>query len=783
MSLTRCVLAATVLLSFSASLPQSFPGPENSFGWAAYPEAGEGLYVNPAAGSFLRGLRFRLGFSASDSSIEKIDMVDLSLSGAGFGIWWGDDILRYTTSLAMRAIGDNVSLGFSYSWFRTVYSTSQWHDKSTWSAGITVRPVSWLGTGAFYRSGVETSEQEVSSHIGAGIAIRPFERLITLTGDLHTSSDFGDISFSGGFELRPIEGLAVRGSIDEDGFTAGLGMEFGHFGVSGAGSFNNDAVYGSARGEILYSTASMENLAGSGMRYVRFSPGETDELPHRPFLGPRQRSFTEQMMLLDFLVDDSSVEGIILDVRHGTGNPAQTEELRNQLARFRSTGREVYVFVQTGGNAECYLASVGRSFIHPAGEIALTGLAGTSFFARDLLDNLGIYPDLLHIGEFKSASDMLTRSDMSEAQRTATTALLTSMQAELMRGISLGRDLEPAQLSSILEKGLYTADRAVSAGLVDGIARVTEIVDRIEEETGRRVRVISLDGYASEIPCAVQWEPEPHVAVVVATGTITTGKSGDMFPLGRTMGSETVVSILEEAASAPGVRAIVLRIDTGGGDALASDDIHHAISEIRQHVPVVVSMGGVAASGGYYIACSSDRIYADALTVTGSIGIISGKFSFGGLLEKIGINAVHTSITPVGGIGSPFRPYTETERERVFQMMSDGYDLFVTNVAEGRNMTWAEVDSIGRGRVWSGTDAVEIGIVDRIGGVADAVAYAATLGGIDQRHPAIRIYPEPPALGTLEFPGFGLQGALSEFVMEPPLEGRLLYIAAPLNIE
>jgi len=177
MFFTRCVLATAVLLPFSASLSQSFPGPENSFAWAAYPEAGEGLYVNPAAGSFLNGLRFRLGFSASDSSLEKIDMIDLSLSGASFGIWWGDDILRYTTSLATRAVGDNVSLGFSYSWFGTKYSSNQWHDKNTWSAGITVRPVSWLGTGAFYRSGIETSEQEVSSHVGAGIALRPFGQL------------------------------------------------------------------------------------------------------------------------------------------------------------------------------------------------------------------------------------------------------------------------------------------------------------------------------------------------------------------------------------------------------------------------------------------------------------------------------------------------------------------------------------------------------------------------------------------------------------------------------
>jgi protease-4 len=421
--------------------------------------------------------------------------------------------------------------------------------------------------------------------------------------------------------------------------------------------------------------------------------------------------------------------------------------------------------------------------IHPAGEMSLTGFSSTSFFARGLLDRLGIYPDLMHIGEFKSASDMLTRSDMSEAQEIATTALLESMQEELTGAVVEGWSLDPAEVSAILEDGIFTSDRAVDRGLADMVGRPSDADDLIGVDTGRRIRTVSLDEYAASIPSGGRWEPEPHVAVVVATGFIVPGRSGEMFPLGRTMGSETLSDQIRRAASVPGVRALVVRIDSGGGDALASDDIHHAMAETSGRIPVIVSMGGVAASGGYYMACAADVVYADAMTVTGSIGIISGKFSFGEMLEKLGVNPVQTSVSPSGGMQSSWRPYTEGERERVFLMMADGYDLFVGTVAESRGMSVQAVDSIGRGRVWSGTDALAIGLVDSIGGVADAISCAARMGGIDDRVPAVRVYPEPSALGSLD-PMTGYFGSgFGDTACELFTEGRLLYVAPPMSIE
>jgi protease IV len=204
------------------------------------------------------------------------------------------------------------------------------------------------------------------------------------------------------------------------------------------------------------------------------------------------------------------------------------------------------------------------------------------------------------------------------------------------------------------------------------------------------------------------------------------------------------------------------------------------VEEIRKSVPVIVSMGGVAASGGYCMACGADRIFADNMTITGSIGIISGKFAFGGMLDSLGINMEEVSTGPMAGMYTPFRRFTDPERQRVIELMHDGYDLFVQTVADGRNMTYEEVDSIGRGRVWAGSDALEIGLVDQIGGVADAVMYAASQGGLDPNEiPRVLIYPTPSFPGNITAPGLGVTSHLMELLVDQ----QYMYLMRPLELD
>ncbi len=771
-----------ILVSMAGAI--SAPGPNEVFNWVAYPEAGNPELVNPAGFSFVNSLRLRIGMRASDSAFEGFDRVSLAFPGAGFSGWWDDDVSmrKFTFSSSMNIFGNTASIGVGYTWFDPTVRNNSFSGKDFYTLGMLIRPLEWFSFGLVRKGEIDLpGDDDVEATYRAGFAVRPLGEDLTITADLETGTVLDDYRFSAGFEIRPMEGLAIRFDAGEDHLSLGLEAGFGQAALSYGAITDDNYSYSSSRGEITFSTGPGPNLLEPSGIFVRFDTGQFDELRKRDFLGPVRPCFTETALLLDRIASDNSVSGVIVDLEGSAGSMAQAEEIRNLLQRIKGSGKKVYFYLENGGNAEYYLASCGSGiWMHPNGSVSFTGLASEAFFLREFLDRLGIYPDLVRIGEYKSASDMLTRSDMSDAQRRATTALLESLQRELIAGVANGTGLEPAQLHLIMNAGPYTAARAVTAGMVSGVCYKDEIEERIGDELGGEISVISIENYAESIPEDSNWGPGEHIAIVVATGFIMNGESGSSFPFGRVMGSETVCDILREAASQTGVQSIVLRIDSPGGDALASADMHHAVERIRREIPVIVSMGGVAASGGYHMACGADRIFADRLTVTGSIGIISGKFSFGGLLDSLGVNVEEISTGPMASMNSPFRPYTDSQRGRAFDLMEDGYNLFVETVARGREMTFEEVDSIGKGRVWSGADALEIGLIDEYGGVVDAVYYAAGLTGmsIDEAL-EVRIYPTPSFPGSIAFPGFGVSEHLVEFIGS----GQVLYMMQPLRIE
>ncbi len=762
----------------------SAPGPNEVFNWVAYPEAGNPELVNPAGFSFVNSLRLRLGMAASDSTFEGFDRVSIAFPGAGISGWWDDEVSmrKFTISSSMNIFENTASIGVGYTWFDPTVKSSPFSGKNFYTLGMIVRPLEWFSFGLVRRGGMDLpGDVDVEASYRAGFAVRPLGEDLTIVSDLETGTKFEDYRFSAGVEFRPMEGLAIRADAGEDYLSLGLEAGFGGAALSYGATSDDNYSYSSSRGDITFSAGPGPNMFEPSGIFVRFETGHFDELRQRPFLGSIQPCFTETALLLDRIASDNSVSGVIVDIRGSVGSLAQAEEIRTLLQRVSESGKKVYFYVEDISNGGYYLASCGSSiWIHPGGSVRFIGLASAGFFLRDFLDRFGIYPDLLHIGEYKSASDMLTRSDMSEAQRRATSALLESLQSELIAGVANGKGFEPAQLHTIMNAGPYTATRAVTAGMVEGICYQDEVEERISDELGREISVVSIENYSASIPADDEWGPDSHIAVVVATGFINRGKSGSSFPLGRVMGSETLCDDLREAASQTGVQAIVLRIDSPGGDALASADMHHAVEIIRREIPVIVSMGGVAASGGYEMACGADRIFADRMTVTGSIGIITGKFSFGGLMDSLGINVEEVSTSPMASMSSSFRPYTDIERSRVFDLMEDGYNLFVETVAQGRGMTFEQVDSIGRGRVWSGMDGLEIGLVDECGGVVDAVYYAARLAGMDIGEvPEVLIYPSPSFPGNIELPGFGVSENLVEFFSSE----QVLYLMQPISIE
>jgi protease-4 len=387
-------------------------------------------------------------------------------------------------------------------------------------------------------------------------------------------------------------------------------------------------------------------------------------------------------------------------------------------------------------------------------------------------------------GEYKSAADMLLGTGMTPWEREADSTMLHAFHAELFRGVAEGTGLEGAQLLRILELGTVMPEQAVELGMVDGTAYPRELEEEVSRIAGHGVRTVELGAWGAERPVEEAWGPPDRIVVIAATGFITSGRSGSMFPLGETMGSGSICDLVEDAVSTPGVRAVVIRIDSGGGEGFASEEMHHCISEASGEMPVVASMGAVAASGGYYMACGADSIFADRFTVTGSIGVISGKLAFNRMLAGIGINYDGIEPYAMSGMYSPFTELTDAQRARMEELNRQSYDLFVDRVAGSREMTPDEVDSVGRGRVWAGADALERGLVDRIGGVLDAVECAARMAGLRPGSYEVEVLPRPGLFEGFGLPIGGLVSAdLSDLAGAAGLFDRPLFLASPVIVE
>lgn len=759
------------------------PGPSVPFWWTAYPEADNTMLVNPAGSNWLLGSRMRIGCVFSDSTFEHLDRFTLVDKSGGITGWWEDNqsLRRFTTSGSHR-IGEFLSAGLGYTWYDPTVKNHPQSGEKFFTFGLNLRPDDHIGFGATAR----TSTGDIDACYIAGIAVRPLgDETVTLTGDYRFESGIIDHRWAAGAEIRAIDGLTFRGSYGEnDIISAGLQLDFGKLGIA-AGSEIHDGDFLGTTTELILNEHPQPSVVKPLPDFLSYDTDNGDELPSRSFLGSGNISFTAQMTALSRGVEDSSVRGLLVDFSDYSLSAAQAEELREIMVNYRATGKPVFAYMEYAGNGSFYTATAARAIcIHKAGQISISGFSGYTFFVRGFLDKIGIYPDLMHIGAFKSASDMLTEYDISDAQIEATTALLETFKAELVRGISEGRGLEPAQMSVLFSQSPFAGESMIRMGLADTLLYRDQFEQFVEDELGHSVKTMSPAFYSNLPETSSSWGINHRVAVVIADGNIMDGESGSSI-LGRTMGSDTVVEMLERAADTEGVKAIVLRINSGGGEAMASDDMYHAVENIREQMPVVVSMGSVAASGGYYMACGADAIFADKMTVTGSIGIISGKFVFGDLLEMAGINVEKIEIQPSGNAGNPYEAYTEEQYQRRFDAMREGYNLFVNTVAKGRDMTFEEVDAIGQGRVWSGADALEIGLIDYTGGVVDAIAHAAMLADINNHNPEIVVFPRLTWPGTINMlPGFSTLESVKEIAKHPFINSEApLYLAPTIVIE
>jgi protease IV len=454
--------------------------------------------------------------------------------------------------------------------------------------------------------------------------------------------------------------------------------------------------------------------------------------------------------------DDARVK--ILVVRLG-GRPiglAAVQELRRALADFAEAGKTTIAWAESFGefsasNVQYYLATAfEKIWLQPSGDLGLTGIAVERIFLRGVLDRLGAEFQVAKRAEFKSAAEQLTETGFSEPARQATERLTASVTEQIVQAIADRRGLSRARVSELIDAGPYLAARAHAEGLVDELGYRDEVYAHARKQAGQDATVLYLGRYqraktiAERARAAVTQRstvPEPGIALIYATGPIRLGRSGRGPFTGGAMGSDTIAAAIRAAAKDQHTRAIVLRVNSPGGSAVASDTIWREVVRARAGgMPVVVSMGDVAASGGYYISMAADEIVAQPGTITGSIGVITGKPVLGEAIGRAGVTSDLISHGAHAAMFSQLRPFSEDEWTLVNEWLDHIYADFVGKVASGRGMTTEQVHEVARGRVWSGADALAHGLVDELGGLDRATAIARRRAGLADSAP-VRVFP------------------------------------------
>jgi protease IV len=458
--------------------------------------------------------------------------------------------------------------------------------------------------------------------------------------------------------------------------------------------------------------------------------------PLRRFFGGPEESLSNLVLQFRKAKVDKRIRAIILDINMSGAGWAKAEELRDAIADFRSSGKQVYAYMELGMNKEYYIATAcDRIYLAPPGELFINGLAAEVMFFRGSLDKLGIYPDIYQIGKYKSVGDTFTRKEMSEAHREYINSLLDDLYNRYVEAIAKTRAKTPEEVRAIIDNSPYGSVKAKEAGLIDSAAYRDELDKEIKSKLGYKdsdeLRLVR-GGEYREVPAeSLGLDKGERIALIYASGNIGSGKS-DNSPTGdQSIGSDTLAKALNDARDDKTIKAIVLRVDSPGGSGLASDIIWHAVEAAKQKKPVVVSMSDVAASGGYYISASASKIIAQPSTITGSIGVVAGKPVMKGFYDWIGLSNEYVLRGKNAGMFRETEKFTPDERAKFEEWIKTTYyNDFVPKVATGRGKDQAYIDSVGQGRVWTGSQGKDKGLVDEFGGLDRAVAIAKQLANI-----------------------------------------------------
>jgi protease IV len=443
---------------------------------------------------------------------------------------------------------------------------------------------------------------------------------------------------------------------------------------------------------------------------------------------------------LERAAKDERIKGVLLRVQYLETGFAKVEEIGRLLKRFARSKKPVVAFVVDGGLKEYYLASFAdKVILFKGGALSVSGIAAEAIFLKNTLSKLGVQADILHIGDYKTAPNTFTEERMTPAHRESTQALIDDLYQAVIDGIAANRKLNAADVKKILDRSPLPQEDYVRAKLVDTLGYEDDMFHSLPA-TYPEVDFKSYAKTSSPLP----FSGSKKIAVIFASGEINMGRSGGQSLFGGdVLGADTLAWQLRQARNNYAVKAVVLRVDSPGGSAVASDVILREAELLAQKKPLVLSMSDLAASGGYWISLSAHKIFAEPETITGSIGVFSGKFVLKGLYDKIGVNKEIVKTSEFAGMYSDYQLFTAGERQKVMADMEHIYGEFLKKVAANRKMSVADVGKIAGGRVWSGRAAMKLHLVDGLGGLTDALEEARKLARIPLSEKfGVRIYPQ-----------------------------------------
>jgi protease-4 len=692
--------------------------------------------LNPAGLGVDRGINLSY-FHTLSGDVGGDNAFFISGFGTGFGAEIADrgdlNFTKYTLSDGIK-LSDSIYFGIGYSWFTS--KDKIYDNLSSWDIGFLSRPSNMFSFGLVARNITRSQFGEIGTDrsYDISLALRPKTNRVTLSlnSSLYENHGIKDADFGIALDLEPISGLLLRGSYDRDRnfeISVGMGMPKSELGTYRKFDKEREGIGGGVYAK----------LSNQWMR---------SRFPSEKYILEMD---TMNIALIQKAKYDSSIKAIMIKPDWGEYSMGSAQEMKDAIGDFRSSGKKALCYMEIAGNKEYYIASsCDKILLNPAGTLAFYGLKSEVTSYKEMLDKLGIEANLYHIGKYKSASEMFTNEGMSDEHRESLNFILDDLHDQMVKSIAKDRDVSDQKVQEWIDKGPYTPSEAKKAGLVDELIYSDKLGESAKEVIGIKTSRITAKEYGKRKYYNYDWTPKPRVAVIYASGFMLPGRSiynDEFLSIPSVMGSDTINEAIKKSREDDSVKAIVLRVDTGGGSVFASDLIWREITLTKGKKPIIVSMGDVSASGGYYISAPADVIVANPGTITGSIGVITGKFSLKGLYDRLGIKKETIKKGKNADIYSTYSTFTDEQKEIINRQMQELYNDFVGKVADGRKMNRGAVEAIAQGRTWTGKQAKENGLVDELGGLQLAISIAKEKANLKESEtPDILILPEPQPL-------------------------------------